>query len=186
MTPPTNHRLSRVASALAALCLLSTSAAGCGETTYEFDDLGVGDDDQGRTPRSRSNSQFVRAVYADLLGRAPETYDFVVENAGSELFRFPIDEQQQLLGVLDGIGDPTPLRDLMVAGLVSSDELELPDKNDVSDPEQFITDQFRQFLGRDPAIYELESFVGEWDSDPAVNPRTIIRALLSSREYQSF
>ena len=31
-----------------------------------------------------------------------------------------------------------------------------------------------------------EAVASEWDRDPAVNPRTITRALMSSREYQSF
>jgi hypothetical protein len=168
------------------LAAIAIASVACGETTYEFDDVGVGDVDQGRTPRPRSNGQFVRAGYADLLGRAPEAYDFVVENAGTELFRFPIDEQEQLLGVLDGVGDSAPLRDLLVAGLVSSDEVDLPDRDDVSDPEEFITEQFQQLLGRDPSVYELEAFAAEWDSDDSVNPRTVVRALLSSREYQSF
>jgi hypothetical protein len=175
-----------IPSRIAAACLLALVAAACGDTTYLFEDVGVGDDDQGREPRLRSNSQFVRAVYADLLGRAPETYDFVVTNGPTELFRFPIDEQESLVGVLDGLGDSTPLRDLLVAGLVSSTEVALPDKEDVDDPEEFIADQFRRLLGREPSVYELQAFAAEWDSDPAVNPRTIVRALLSSREYQSF
>ncbi len=172
--------------ALAALCALASSIAACGETTYEFDDVGVGDNDQGRTPQPRSNSQFVRAVYADLLGRAPETYDFVVSAGGSELFRFTIDEQDQLVSVLDGLGDSTPLRHLLVTGLMSSAEVEIPDKDDVDDPGDYITEQFQRFLGRDPSVYELAAFTAEWADDDAVTPTTIIRALLSSREYQSF
>ena len=42
-----------------------------------------------------------------------------------------------------------------------------------------------QLLGREPNAYELEVFVAEWTSEPAVGPRTIIRAIIGSREYQS-
>ena len=172
--------------AVAALLGLLLSVSACGETTYEFDNVGVGDDDQGRTPRERTNSQFLRAVYADLLGRAPETYDFTITDGTTTLLAFPLNEQEQLLNVLDGIGDSTPLRDLLVAGLVVSTEVDIPDKGDVDDPEQFISDQFRKFLGRNPGVYELKAFVDEWNGDDAVNPRTIIRALLGSIEYRSF
>lgn len=168
----------------AALAVLLAVTA-CGDTTYEFDKVGVGDDDQGRTPRERTNSQFLRAVYADLLGRAPQTYDFVVSDGVNE-FAFPIDEQAQLLDVLDALGDSTPMRDLLVTGLVFSTEVDIPDKADVDDPEEFISEQFRRFLGRNPSAYELRAFMDEWDSDDSVNPRTIIRALIGSNEYQSF
>ena len=38
----------------------------------------------------------------------------------------------------------------------------------------------------DPGAYELASFAAAWREDPAVGPKTVVRALLGSREYQSF
>ena len=172
-----------LAAALAAAALL---AAACGETTYVFDDVTVGDEDGARVPRERSNSQFVRAVYGDLVGRAPESYEFVVSAGGNELLRFPVDEQSLLVDVLEGMGDPRPLRALLTAGLVASDEVSLPERGDVDDPAAFIADQFRRLLGREPSVYELRAFVDQWRSDEAVGPRTVVRALIGSREYQSF
>jgi len=49
----------------------------------------------------------------------------------------------------------------------------------------YIRDQFRRLLGREPNTYELEAFAAEWENDPAVGPRTVIRAIIASREYQS-
>lgn len=169
---------------IAALALLVCVPA-CSETTYEFDQVDLGEDDEGRTPRQRSNSQFLRAIYADLLGRTPESYDYVFTDGVNE-FPFPIDEQEQLLNILDGIGDSTPMRDLLITGLVFSAEVDIEDKADVDDPEDFISDQFRKFLGRNPSVYELKAFLDEWNSDDSINPRTVIRALLGSNEYQSF
>ena len=170
---------------LFAVSLALAAAPGCGETTYEFDSVGVGDDGDTRAPRPRSNQQFLRAVFADLLGRAPEVYDFVIAVNNAEAGRLRIDEQQFLLGALDSVGDPTPMRSLLVSGLVRHAEAELPAKDDVSDPDAFIRGQFRQFLGREPNAYELRGFREAWDTDEAVNPRTVTRALIDSREYQS-
>ena len=172
--------------ALALAAALGSALAACGDTTYEFDQVSVGDQDGARTPRERSNSQFVRAVYGDLVGRAPESYDFTITAGGAELVRFPVDEQSLLVGVLEGMGDSQPLRALMVAGLVGSAEVALPDRADVDDPAGFIGDQFRRLLGREPSAYELRAFVDEWRADEAVGPRTVVRALVGSREYQSF
>jgi hypothetical protein len=167
------------------LAAMSLTAPAC-DTTYVFDPIDVGEADEGRAPRARSNSQFIRAVYADLIGRQPQSYDFVITSGGSELGRLPIEEQPYLLAALDGVGDPTPLRALIVAGLVRSVEVELPDKGEVAEPAAFIREQFRRYLGRDPGVYELRAFVDEWDADPAVGPHAVVRALLESREYQSF
>jgi len=172
---------------IAAVAFAATAfgAAAC-DTTYEFDDVVIGGDDSAKQPRNKSNAQFLRSVYADLIGRTPELYDFTLSLDGTPAFTIPIDESQFLLGALDGVGDPTPMRNIIVAGLVQSDEIDIPSKSEVDDPAQFITDQFRKFLGRDPGEYELRAFLDEWDGDADVNPKTIIRALIASREYQSF
>ncbi len=165
---------------------LALAAAACGETTYGFEDVTVGEDDGARAPQERSNSQYVRAVYGDLVGRSPESYEFVVSASGDELFRFPVDEQRLLVDVLEGMGDSRPLRARLAAGLVASEEVSLPERGDVDDPAAFISDQFRRLLGREPSAYELRAFVDEWRADEAVGPRTVVRALIGSREYQSF
>ena len=153
--------------------------------TYAFDDVPVGHDEAARTPKAKSNSQFVRSVYADLVGRTPESFDFVVtDDQGNETSRFPVDEQSTLIDVLDGLGDPDPMRAVLVAGLVDSAEVDLPEKSD-TDAASFVTDAFHRFLGRDPTTYELGAFVAAWAEDPEVTPRTVVRSIIGSREYQS-
>lgn len=160
--------------------------AGACDTTYDFDRATVGEDDGTTgTARSKTSSQFVRGLFADVLGRAPERYDFVVTVNGQPGFTLPIDEETFLVDTLDGMGDPAPLRSLIVKGVVESDEVDLPAKSAVSDPQVFVTDQFRRLLGREPNAYELAAFVEEWESDPAVGPKAVVRALAGSREYQS-
>lgn len=176
-------RLARTSIFAAALAVLLPA---CGDGAYQFQEVTVGGEGDGRIPQARSNSQFVRAVYSDLLGRQPESYDFVVLDAqGNEVSRFSVDEQRFLVSALDGINDTDPLRAVIAAGLTSSPEAGLPEKAEVADPEAFVVEQFHRFLGRDPGTWELAAFVADWKSSEAVNPRTVVRALIGSREYQS-
>ena len=171
---------------LLALPLLATFAACEKAYVYEFDEVSLGADSTDRAPRARTNNQFIRSLYADLLARTPESYDVVLEGpTGEELGRFGIDEEAYLLFALDGVGDPAPLRELIAAGITGSEALALPAKDEVDDPAAFIIDWFRRLLGREPAAHELAAFVAEWDEDDAVGPRTVLRALVGSREYQS-
>ncbi|MEO8702953.1 MAG: hypothetical protein ABI867_23105 [Kofleriaceae bacterium] len=153
--------------------------------TFDYEPATAGDPEGSeREPRGKSPSQFVRTVYADVLGRSPESYEFTLKIAGVEQFRLPLDEETQLVGALDGIGDSQPMRNLVANGLLHSAELTLPDKTAV-DPHTFIREQFTKLLGREPNPYELSAFADAWQSDPAVGPRTIMRAIIGSREYQS-
>lgn len=164
---------------------LLLAAAACA-TTYDYDPATVGDPEGGdRAPRSKTSSQFLRDVYADLLGRTPETYDFTLKINGATQFTLPIDEQTALINVLDGIGDSLPMRNLIVNGLLHGAEVTIPDKAGVSDARAFIREQFTRLLGREPNAYELQGFADAWARDSAVGPRTIIRAIVGSREYQS-
>jgi hypothetical protein len=167
-----------------ALLIAAVLAFGCTDT-FDYDATNAGDTEEGgRAPRGKNPSQFVRGVYADIVGRAPESYDFVLRLNGTEALRFPLDEEQQLVGALDGIGDSLPMRNLISKGLLHSAEVSIPEKADVT-AREFIREQFTRLLGREPNPYELAAFAGAWESDPAVGPRTIIRAILGSREYQS-
>ena len=154
-------------------------------TTYDYDPVSAGTPDGGkRALRDRSSSQFVRGVYADLLGRSPTSYTFTLQVNGATLLTVPIDEQAQLVAVLDGIGDALPMRNLLVNGLLHGAEVTIPDKAGVSDPRDHVRQQFIRLLGREPNEYELQAFADAWQRDPAVGPRTVIRAITGSREYQ--
>ena len=165
------------------MCALALAACA---TTYEYDPTTIGaPEGDGRAPRGKTSSQFVRGVYADLLGRAPTTFDFTVKVNGATQLTLPLDEQAQLVNVLDGLGDGLPMRNVLVSGLLHGSEVTLPAKGSVSDARGYIGEQFTRLLGREPNAYELAAFADAWDNDPAVGPRTIIRAIVGSREYQS-
>ncbi|HVV88728.1 MAG TPA: hypothetical protein VHE35_37040 [Kofleriaceae bacterium] len=182
MIPSTPAPSRRWALALAAALGL---AAAC-DTTYEFDPTTAGDPDTVGHPRiSKTSSQFVRGIYADLLSRAPSRYDQLITLGDGTQLRNPIDEERNLDDLLDGVADPGPLRALIVRGVLESPEAAVPSKEAVTDPPAWIRDRFRRYLGREPNAYELAAFVDAWHTDPAVGPRAVIRALLASREYQS-
>jgi hypothetical protein len=167
-----------------AMCLF-LGATAC-QDSYEFEPIAAGEADTERAPRPKTDGQFLRSVYADLLGRAPGQLEVqVVDGTDNVLSEFSLDEQELLLVVLDGLGDDDAMRSLIIAGLVESEELGLPAKEEVADPAAFIAEQFRTFLGREPNVYEREAFVAAWNQDPAVDPKVVVRAILGSREYQS-
>ena len=169
---------------MARLLIVAALATACTDV-YDYDPANAGEaEGDERAPRGKTSAQFLRAVYADLLGRTPETYELVIKFQGTEVFRFPADEEALLTSSLDGLGDSLPMRNLIVNGLLHSAEVTIPEKTSV-DAREYIRDQFRRLLGREPNTYELESFAAEWAGDPAVGPRTIIRAITASREYQS-
>ena len=166
------------------ILLLVAFVAACTDV-YEYDPASAGEAEGGeRALRAKTSSQFLRGIYADLLGRTPETYEIVIKFQGTEVFRFPASEETLLSNSLDGLGDSLPMRNLIANGLLHSAEISIPDKSAVT-ARDYISDQFRRLLGREPNTYELEVFAAEWDKDPAVGPRTIIRAIIASREYQS-
>jgi hypothetical protein len=168
------------------LLLATVVAATACTTTYDYTAASVGDPEGGdRAPRGKTSSQFVRAIYADLLGRAPEAFDFTLKVNGVTQLTLPIDEQAELINVLDGLGDGLPMRNLLVNGILHSAELTIPDKASVADPRGYVRQQFTRLLGREPNAYELTELADAWAGDPAVGPRTIIRAIVGSRAYQS-
>lgn len=179
--------LARRASGPARLLFVAAALAASACTdTYEYEPAVAGEAEGGQAQRrAKTSSQFLRGLYADVVARTPENFELVVRFNGAEAFRLPLDEEAQLIGVLEGLGDSLPLRNLIAKGLLHSAEAKLPDKASVADPRAFIREQFRRFLGREPNPYELEQFAGEWTKDAAVGPRTIIRAIVGSREYQS-
>jgi hypothetical protein len=182
-----NRKRPSLLHAAAGLLLLAGSIGmtGC-SYTYEFESFTVGDDEGGRVPEPLANSQFVRGVYVDILGRSPQVYDYSIQDAqGSELYSFPIDEQAAVVGALDAMADPAPMRAVLCAGLLGSAEAALPEKADVQDPAGFVREQFRTLLGREPNAYEARAFEEAWKTEEAVGPRAVVRAIVGSREYQS-
>lgn len=170
----------------ASVALLVCAGLTACKPTYEYEPFSLGAAAEGRPREPLGNSQFIRAAYVDLLDRTPAVRDYEIQDAsGAPLYSFPIDERATLARALDAMSDPLPMRALICAGLLGSEEATVPEKSEVGDPAEFIRDQFRLLLGREPSAYETRAFEAAWTSDAAVGPRTVIRAIVGSREYQS-
>lgn len=180
------HTLGTVLAALSLWCGACGESDAAAPTEYGFETVDLGGSGEGREPRPRSNTQFLRAVYADVLGRSLENYEFELLVNGELLASVPVDERALLNAALDSISDVAPMRSVLITALLNSRGIDIPERGEVDDPEAFITEQFRRFLGREPGVYELRAFREAWDEDDAVTPRAIMRALLESREYQSY
>jgi len=184
-TPSPQPRRLRPFPPLATLVALAGVVGCASEPVHEFEPVPVGRDD-ARLRRPRTDEQHVRALYADILGRAPTTYDVTVrgpDGAVADVVR--VDEEAFLVPLGNQVGDPGPVRALIATGLTASAEADLPTRAAVDDPGAFVDDWFARLLGRAPTTWERQAFVEAWASDPAVTPAVIVRAIVASREYQS-
>lgn len=114
------------------------------------------------------NRLFVRSMFVDLLGRLPDDA-----------------EARRLRTALDGLSDPGPLRSVLARVLIDSTADKLPPRLGIPDPEKWVTDLFRRLLGRDPTAVELATFA-ESLNDTACRPATVIYAIVTHPEYQSY
>jgi hypothetical protein len=103
------------------------------------------------------NRLFIRALYVDLLDRAP----------GRE-------EAERLRGALDGLANSGPLRSLVARLILDSGKVRLPEREDVKDARAWTQELFERLLGRPPASAELSTFA-ECFADPACRPDDPLR-----------
>jgi len=114
------------------------------------------------------NRLFIRALYVDLFGRVPEHI-----------------EAERLRGALDGLANSGPLRCLVARLILDSGKADLPARESIPDPATWITDLFERLLGRSPSPAELPAFVKAFE-DPACRPATVLYAIVSDPEYQTW
>src|SRR5262249_45129240 len=69
-------------------------------TSYDYDPASAGDPEgSDRAPRAKTSSQFLRGVYADLLNRTPEAYEFQLTLNGQQPgLKFNLDEESIIVG----------------------------------------------------------------------------------------
>jgi hypothetical protein len=113
------------------------------------------------------NRLFVRTLFVDLLGRLPDEA-----------------ETQRIRNALDGLTDSAPLRSMVARLLLDSGQVPLPQRASL-DPVAWITGLFERLLGRPPAERERAVFV-ESLADPACRLETVVYAIVSHPEYQSW
>jgi hypothetical protein len=114
------------------------------------------------------NRLFVRALFVDLVGRLPDS-----------------EEGQRIRSALDGMADARPLRSLVARLLLDSGKVPLPERAEIPDPRAWITATFQRLLGRAVEPAELAEFEAAF-KDPACRPATVLYAIVSHPEYQTW
>jgi hypothetical protein len=121
---------------------------------------------QARAPQP--NRLFVRALFVDILDRLPRE-----------------DEAQRMRNALDGLADSGPLRSVIARLLIDSDKASIPDRKEITDPRTWIAGLFERLLGRPASETELASFLDVYE-DPSCKPATVLYAIVSHPEYQTW
>lgn len=120
------------------------------------------------TNRPLPNRIFVRALHVDLLGRLPD-----------EL------EAQRFRTALDGLADSAPLRALLARLMLDSGKAAIPERAAIHDSAAWTRAQFERLLGRQPTARECAAFLDALQ-DPACRPATVLYAIVSHPEYQTW
>jgi len=114
------------------------------------------------------NRLFIRALFVDLLGRIPDD-----------------GEAERLRSALDGLANSGPLRALVARLILDSGKAPLPERASIPEPSVWIRELFERLLGRSPDAGELATFC-EAFADPACRPATVMYAIVSHPEYQTW
>ena len=129
-----------------------------------------------RPPRAKSDLQFIRSLFVDLVGRPPAYEEF-----------------RNMRNALQALADPTPLRGVLAKVLLDSSAAIAPPQPAPGATERYtgdrwrpqVTELFRRLLGRDPSTNEMAVFV-ETLQEPGATWRTAAMGILSSPQYQYY
>ncbi len=119
-------------------------------------------------PRPKGDQVFIRTLFSDILGREPT-----------------FDEFRNSRNAFTALSDPAPIRNVIAQLLLESGGATLPPKAEITKPAEWVADEFRRLLGREPKPAETEAFVatlGEYGCEP----RTVVLAIVTSPEYQYY
>ncbi len=114
------------------------------------------------------NRLFVKTLFVDLLDRVPTP-----------------EEEEPLREALDGLSDSGPLRSIVARLLLDSGMVKLPARETLEDQGEWIRETFLRLLGRPCTANELTVF-SEALADPACRTETVIYAVISHPDYQSY
>jgi hypothetical protein len=114
------------------------------------------------------NRLFVRAFFVDLFDRIPDPA-----------------ETQRIRSALDGLADSIPLRSLIARLVLDSGKAPVPSRKEIDDPGEWVESLFQRLLGRAASATERSAFVESF-ADPECRPETVLLAILSHPQYQTW
>jgi hypothetical protein len=150
----------------AALSVLATNAGSFRQVLREWllsDRYGGA----ARAPKAKTDRQFIRSLFVDVLGRPPAYEEF-----------------RNMRNALQAIADPKPLRGVLAKVLLDSGAA-LPPAAPADEPEKQVTELFHRLLGRDPERKEHAAFTAAL-REPGATWRIAAMAMLSSAQYQYY
>lgn len=116
-------------------------------------------------PRPKSDRVFVRSLYADLLGRAPDYQEF-----------------RRCRNALLALSDSRPLRSVLIKMMLDANLGEIGAPGE--DKAAFVRSLYLRFLAREPTAKESEGFAKELAAEG--DAKLLVRALLTHSEYQTY
>jgi hypothetical protein len=116
-------------------------------------------------PRAKTDPQWIRTLYADLLGARPDYREFR-------------DTRNALLA----LADSTPIRRVLGRVVVDSRKADRAAAAG-ADPKRWVEERFLLLLGRRPKPAEATAFE---EALRGHGPRLVLRALVQSKEYQTY
>jgi hypothetical protein len=117
--------------------------------------------------RPKSERQFLRGLYIDLLERAPDA-----------------EELRNLRNAMNAMADPAPLRSVLAKVVLDSPQAKLP-LTAAGEERAFVAACFLRYLARAPNDKELDTFTAAL-LHKGGKPQQIVRALVGSLEYQTY
>jgi hypothetical protein len=120
-----------------------------------------------RAPKAKTDRQFIRSLFVDLLGRPPAYEEF-----------------RNMRNALQAIADPKPLRGVLAKVLLDSGAA-LPPAAPADEAENQVTELFHRLLGRDPERKEHAAFTAAL-REPGATWRIAAMAMLTSAQYQYY
>ncbi len=120
---------------------------------------------KNRGPRPKTDHQFIKSLFVDLLGRAPAYEEF-----------------RNMRNALQSLSDPAPLRGVLARVMLDSGAVVPPAADPTTDAPAVVRELFHRFLGRDPLQKEMTAFANEL-SYGGGSWRPLALALLNSPHY---
>lgn len=116
--------------------------------------------------RTKSERQFLRGLYVDLLERPPDE-----------------EELRNLRNAMQAMADPAPLRSVLAKVILDSNKARLP-KGGAEGADRFVAECFLRYLAREPTAAEQRTFAQVLRE--GARPEHVVRALVGSLEYQTY
>lgn len=117
--------------------------------------------------RAKTERQFLRGLYFDLLERTPS-----------------YEELRNLRNAMQAMADPAPLRSVLAKVVLDSGQCKLPECLP-EEAAEFVRECFLRYLARAPSERELAAFLKVLLQDGGL-PLQVVRVLVGSLEYQTY